>query len=194
MEGSTGEVVQGSQLADQAGQALGEIESVSERLADLIQSISHASKQQAHSSESLSKAMSEIAAVTQRTAAGTKQATARSTTWRDWPTNCAIPSVPSNCLLLPTGIATVCDAWREGQHMHRIFPLTWSFRTQLGVLTLATAVVSVLGTWLIGCPTPALSAHPLLLVALLGMAGLACSLLWSLMQQGNRQVLNRRAH
>ena len=73
MEGSTGEVVQGSQLADQAGQALSEIESVSERLADLIQSISHASKQ--HSSESLSKAMSEIAAVTQRTAAGTKQAT-----------------------------------------------------------------------------------------------------------------------
>jgi twitching motility protein PilJ len=44
-------------------------------LADLIQSISHASKQQARSSESLSKAMSEIAAVTQRTAAGTKQAT-----------------------------------------------------------------------------------------------------------------------
>jgi twitching motility protein PilJ len=75
MEGSTCEVVQGSQLADQAGQALSEIESVSERLADLIQSISHASKQQARSSESLSKAMSEIAAVTQRTAAGTKQAT-----------------------------------------------------------------------------------------------------------------------
>jgi twitching motility protein PilJ len=75
MEGSTGEVVQGSQLADQAGQALSEIESVSERLAELIQSISHASTQQARSSESLSKAMSEIAAVTQRTAAGTKQAT-----------------------------------------------------------------------------------------------------------------------
>ena len=75
MEGSTYEVVQGSQLADQAGQALSEIESVSERLATLIQSISLASKQQAHSSESLSKAMSEIAAVTQQTAAGTKQAT-----------------------------------------------------------------------------------------------------------------------
>ena len=75
MESSTYEVVQGSQLADQAGQALSEIESVSERLAELIQSISLASKQQAHSSESLSKAMSEIAAVTQQTAAGTKQAT-----------------------------------------------------------------------------------------------------------------------
>jgi len=75
MEGSTCEVVQGSQLADQAGQALSEIESVSERLAELIQSISLASKQQARGSESLSKAMSEIAAVTQQTAAGTKQAT-----------------------------------------------------------------------------------------------------------------------
>ena len=74
-EGSTGEVVQGSQLADQAGQALGEIESVSARLAELIQSISLASKQQARSSESLSKAMSEIAGVTQQTAAGTTEAT-----------------------------------------------------------------------------------------------------------------------
>jgi twitching motility protein PilJ len=61
-------------LADQAGQALIEIEGVSNRLADLLQSISLASKQQARGSEGLSKAMGEISEVTQQTAAGTKQA------------------------------------------------------------------------------------------------------------------------
>jgi twitching motility protein PilJ len=74
MEESTREVVEGSQLADQAGQALNEIEGVSTRLAELIQSISQASAQQARGSENLSKAMGEIAEVTQQTAAGTKQA------------------------------------------------------------------------------------------------------------------------
>lgn len=74
MEESTREVVGGSQLADQAGQTLAEIEGVSNRLAELIQSISLASKQQARGSEGLSKAMGEISEVTQQTAAGTKQA------------------------------------------------------------------------------------------------------------------------
>jgi twitching motility protein PilJ len=74
MEGNTQEVVQGSQLADQAGQALGEIESVSAQLAELIQSISMAASQQARGSENLSKAMGEISEVTQQTAAGTQQA------------------------------------------------------------------------------------------------------------------------
>lgn len=74
MEESTHEVVQGSQVADQAGQALGEIESVTHRLAELIQSISLAASQQARGSENLSKAMGEISEVTQQTAAGTKQA------------------------------------------------------------------------------------------------------------------------
>ena len=74
MEESTREVVQGSQLADQAGQALSEIETVSSRLAELIQSISQAAGQQARGSENLSQAMGEIAEVTQQTAAGTKQA------------------------------------------------------------------------------------------------------------------------
>ena len=74
MEESTREVVQGSRLADQAGQALGEIEEVSAQLAELIQSISLAAKQQARGSESLSQAMGEISDVTQQTAAGTKQA------------------------------------------------------------------------------------------------------------------------
>lgn len=74
METSTHDVVEGAQLAEQAGHALGEIESVSTQLADLIQSISLASKQQARGSDSLSKAMGEIAEVTQQVATGTKQA------------------------------------------------------------------------------------------------------------------------
>jgi len=74
MEDATRDVVEGSALAEQAGQALGEIEAVSNRLAELIQSISLASKQQARGSETLAKSMDEIAEVTQQTAAGTRQA------------------------------------------------------------------------------------------------------------------------
>jgi methyl-accepting chemotaxis protein len=74
MEATTQEVVAGSQLADQAGQALAEIEGVSNRLAELSQSISLAAKQQARGSETLAMSMDEISEVTQQTAAGTKQA------------------------------------------------------------------------------------------------------------------------
>jgi len=74
MEATTHEVVAGSQLADQAGQALSEIEGVSYRLAELSQSISMAAKQQARGSETLVMSMDEISEVTQQTAVGTKQA------------------------------------------------------------------------------------------------------------------------
>ncbi len=74
METMTNEVVEGSELANEAGQALTEIESVSNRLGELIQSISLASKQQARGSETIARSMNEIAGVTQQTAAGTKQA------------------------------------------------------------------------------------------------------------------------
>jgi twitching motility protein PilJ len=74
MEDSTHEVRQGTELADQAGKALQEIETVSMHLAELIQSISMASSQQARGSENLSKAMGDIAEVTQQVATGTKQA------------------------------------------------------------------------------------------------------------------------
>ena len=50
MEATTREVVEGSLLADQAGHALGEIEGISNRMAELIQSISLAAKQQARGS------------------------------------------------------------------------------------------------------------------------------------------------
>jgi len=74
METATQEVVEGSVLADQAGQALSEIEDVSNHLAELIQSISLAAKQQARGSEDMAKSMDGISQVTQQTAAGTKQA------------------------------------------------------------------------------------------------------------------------
>lgn len=74
MEATTREVVSGSSVANEAGRALGEIEAVSNRLSELIQSISMASKQQARGSESVAKSMSEISEVTQQTSAGTKQA------------------------------------------------------------------------------------------------------------------------
>ena len=74
MEDTTKEVVGGSVLASEAGQKLQEIEAVSGQLAEIIQAISMASKQQARGSDSVAKSMSEISGVTQQTAAGAKQA------------------------------------------------------------------------------------------------------------------------
>lgn len=74
MEKGIHEVVEGSKLANQAGVALTEIEVVSNRLAELMQSISLASNQQARGSEALARSMNEISQITQQTAAGTKQA------------------------------------------------------------------------------------------------------------------------
>jgi twitching motility protein PilJ len=74
MEETTREVVSGSELANEAGRKLEEIESVSRQLADLIQSISLAAKQQTRGSDSVARAMSEISDVTHQTAAGAKQA------------------------------------------------------------------------------------------------------------------------
>ncbi len=73
MEESTREVVDGSHLANQAGQALNEIQSVSERLAELIASISQASAEQNQSSLAVSSAMARISDITQRTANEIKQ-------------------------------------------------------------------------------------------------------------------------
>jgi uncharacterized phage infection (PIP) family protein YhgE len=74
MEKSIHEVVEGSKLANQAGKALEEIGSVSTRLAELIQSISEASRQQARGSEAIAKSMGNMSQITQQTAAGTRQA------------------------------------------------------------------------------------------------------------------------
>lgn len=74
MEESTREVVEGSNLTLTAGSALSEIDSVSNRLAEIIQSIAFSVKQQARGSEALSKSMGQISQVTQQTAAGTREA------------------------------------------------------------------------------------------------------------------------
>jgi len=71
MEGAMREVTSGSQVANEAGNALKEIQQVSNRLAELIQSISLAARQQARGSESLARAMTDIASFTQETAGST---------------------------------------------------------------------------------------------------------------------------
>lgn len=76
MEENTREVVEGSRLANQAGQALGQIETVSTTLADLIQAISETARQQAEVSTRIAGAMEGISEVTQQTAAGTRQTSA----------------------------------------------------------------------------------------------------------------------
>ncbi|MCU1289393.1 MAG: methyl-accepting chemotaxis sensory transducer [Acidobacteria bacterium] len=74
MEETIHEVVVGSTLADKAGQALIEIEQVSQRLAELLQSISESAKQQAKSSEDISSAMENISKITEQVQTGTKSA------------------------------------------------------------------------------------------------------------------------
>jgi twitching motility protein PilJ len=73
MEKSTSGVVNGTRLAEDAGGALEEIESVSEQLAGLIQTISGAARQQAAAAAEISKTMNGIQDVTTQTAAGTKR-------------------------------------------------------------------------------------------------------------------------
>ncbi len=60
MEDSIQRVVQGTQLADGAHNKLEEIESVSAHLAELVQAISMAAKEQAESSESISETMRNV--------------------------------------------------------------------------------------------------------------------------------------
>ncbi|BBM01048.1 methyl-accepting chemotaxis protein [Microbulbifer sp. GL-2] len=77
MEQTTTEVVRGARLAQDAGVALEEIESVSSNLASLIQNISNAARQQASSAGHISNTMNVIQEITSQTSAGT-QATAQS--------------------------------------------------------------------------------------------------------------------
>lgn len=72
MEQTTSEVVQGTRLAQDAGVALGEIEGVSKSLAEIIESISEAARQQAESAGNMSNTMSSIQEVTSKTTEGTR--------------------------------------------------------------------------------------------------------------------------
>jgi len=77
MEQTTTEVVSGAKRAQDAGVALEEIESVSTSLAELIQNISNAARQQAASAGHVSNTMTVIQEITSQTADGT-EATAKS--------------------------------------------------------------------------------------------------------------------
>lgn len=71
MEASTSEVVRGARLAQDAGVALEEIEHVSSNLAELIQNISNAARQQAASAGHVSNTMNVIQEITNQTLQGT---------------------------------------------------------------------------------------------------------------------------
>jgi twitching motility protein PilJ len=73
MERSTRGVVEGTKTADEADRALREIEQVSNRLAELIGSISNATQEQAASATRVATAMNEILAITQMTTDGTRR-------------------------------------------------------------------------------------------------------------------------
>jgi len=79
MEESTQGVVEGTQLIQEAGTALLEIESVSEQLAGLVQGISAEAEQQRQESAEVSRRMVELSAATEQTAQGIRQS-ARSVT------------------------------------------------------------------------------------------------------------------
>ncbi len=77
MESTTTEVVRGARLAQDAGEALEEVQSVSNNLSNLIQNISNAAQQQANSAGHISNTMTVIQNITSQTSSGT-MATARS--------------------------------------------------------------------------------------------------------------------
>lgn len=77
MEQSTAGVVTGAKLAEDAGNALSEIESVSKQLADLINNISRDAREQASTAVNISESMNVIQRITMETSEGTNQ-TARS--------------------------------------------------------------------------------------------------------------------
>ncbi|GMU43051.1 MAG: type IV pili methyl-accepting chemotaxis transducer N-terminal domain-containing protein [Xanthomonadales bacterium] len=73
MEQTTAEVVAGARLAEDAGLALGEIEKVSNDLADLIQNISQAARQQSAAATNISATMAVIQEITTQTSVGASQ-------------------------------------------------------------------------------------------------------------------------
>lgn len=73
MEQSTSGVVAGAKIAEDAGAALSEIESVSSHLAELVQSITSATRQQANAASNISDTMNVIQEITTQTSEGTNQ-------------------------------------------------------------------------------------------------------------------------
>ena len=73
MEQTTKGVVEGTRLADAAGQALGEIESVSEQLSGLIVNIAQVAHEQSENATTVSQNMGQIQEATTLTSTGTRQ-------------------------------------------------------------------------------------------------------------------------
>ena len=73
MEQSTSGVVAGAKIAEDAGAALSEIESVSAHLAELVQSITSATRQQANAASNISDTMNVIQEITTQTSEGSNQ-------------------------------------------------------------------------------------------------------------------------
>ena len=73
MEKSTQGVVEGAKLSDAAGQALAEIDQVTNNLARLIQTISQATQAQANATTRVAQNMQDILAITRQTTLGTQQ-------------------------------------------------------------------------------------------------------------------------
>ena len=73
MEQTTAEVVQGTRLAQDAGVALGEIEGVSTSLAEIIENISNAARQQAASAGKISNTMKSIQEISSTTTEGVRK-------------------------------------------------------------------------------------------------------------------------
>jgi len=76
MEQSTAGVVSGAKLAEESGEALSEIESVSNRLAELIEAISGNASQQSKAATNISDTMNVIQEITTQTSAGTNETAA----------------------------------------------------------------------------------------------------------------------
>ena len=73
MEQSTANVVTGARLAKEAGDALGEIEGVSQSLSKLIAGISESARQQSAAAANISDTMNVIQEITAQTSAGTNE-------------------------------------------------------------------------------------------------------------------------
>jgi twitching motility protein PilJ len=116
MERSTTGVVSGALLAQGAGTSLGEIETVSRSLANLIESISTTSRDQAARAGAVAKTMSAIRTITTQTRAGANT-TAKSVgnlapisprrSRRRWPDSvCRIPSIRMSSACTPVPPST----------------------------------------------------------------------------------------
>ncbi len=76
MEDSTQEVVNGSRLADEAGEALRSIYVAVDRQAKMIEGTAHAANERAQTAEAVAAAMTRIAEITRQTNAATQDTTA----------------------------------------------------------------------------------------------------------------------